>query len=220
MKAWVNTLVYGMTEFGLSKDPKMGMTVEQAKKFIDDYMATFTGVREYAKGQIAFGREHGYVETMFGHRRPVPHINDPSEWVRKKAENICMNTPIQGSAADIIALAMVNIREEQHKCPQLSMHMQIHDELQGESPVEHCVEAAWFMKDVMERPIDGFSDIMPIVSEPAVGATWDTALDLKKDEHGNPYVKPKKEKKEATDVTYDMIAPYEHMYKLAGIKIA
>jgi hypothetical protein len=72
----------------------------------------------------------------------------------------------------------------------------------------------------MERPIDGFSDIMPIVAEPAIGATWDTALDLKWDEHGNPYVKPKKVKKEAMDVTYEMIKPYMHMYELAGIKVA
>jgi DNA polymerase I-like protein with 3'-5' exonuclease and polymerase domains len=213
-------LVYGMTEFGLSKDPKMGMTQQQAKKFIEDYMATYPGVREYANSMIAFGREHGYVETMFGHRRPVPHINDPNQFVKQKAENICMNTPIQGSAADIIALAMVNIRKEQHLAPYLSMHMQIHDELQGQAPVEHVVESAWFMQDVMERPIEGFSNIMPITSEPAVGATWDTALDLKRDEHGNPYVKPKKEKKEDSDVTYDMIEPYYKMYELAGIRIA
>lgn len=213
-------LVYGMTEYGLSKDPKMGMTVEQAKKFIEDYMNTYPGVRAYANSMIAFGREHGYVETMFGHRRPVPHINDPSQWVRQKAENICMNTPIQGSAADIIALAMVNIRKEQHLAPYLSMHMQIHDELQGQSPVEHAVESALFMKSVMEREIEGFTNIMPIISEPAVGATWDTALDLKWEPNGTPYVKPKLVQKEATDVTYDMIAPYEHMYKLAGIKIA
>jgi len=213
-------LVYGMTEYGLSSDPKMGMTVEQAKQFIEDYMRTYPGVREYANEQIAFARKNGYVTTMFGHRRPVPHINDPNKWVRQKAENICMNTPIQGSAADIMALAMVNLRKEQDRCPALSMHMQIHDELQGQAPVEHAVEAAVFMKEVMERPIDGFSDIMPITADAAVGATWDTALDLQFEPDGTPFVKPKKEKKEATDVTYDMIAPYEHLYKLAGIKIA
>lgn len=213
-------IVFGMTEFGLAKDPAMGMTVAQAKKFIADYMATFPGVREYADEMISFARKNGYVTTMFNHRRPVPHINDSNQWVRQKAENICMNTPIQGSAADIIALAMVNIRKEQHRCPALSMHMQIHDELQGQAPVEHAVEAAMFIQEVMERPIDGFSDIMPIVAEPAIGATWDTALDLKWDEHGNPYVKPKKVKKEAMDVTYEMIEPYMHMYELAGIKVA
>lgn len=210
-------LVYGLTEFGLSKDPKMNMNKDQAKQFIEDYMAKFPGVREYAKEMISFGRQNGYVETMFKHRRPVPHINHPNQFVRQKAENICMNTPIQGSASDIIRLAMVNMKKEAP--PWFKGVMQIHDECQGEVPIEYGVEGARFMKSVMEREIEGFTDIMPIVSEPAIGATWDTALDIKWDDKGTPYVKPKKEKKEATDVTYDMIAPYENYYKIAGITI-
>jgi DNA polymerase-1 len=213
-----NTLVYGMTEFGLSKDPKMGMTVEQAAKFIEEYMATFTGVKAYANEMIAFARKHGYVETMLNHRRPIPEINHPNKWIRAKGENKAMNTPIQGSAADLIRLAMVNIRREQPAW--FKGVMQIHDELQAEVPVEYGVEGCDFMQGVMERPVDGFSEIMPIVSEPAIGATWDTALELKRKPDGTPYVKPKQVKKEATDVTYDMIAPYEHYYKLAGIEIA
>ena len=213
-----NTLVYGMTEYGLAKDPKMGMTVEQAAQFIEDYMNTFPGVREYAQSMIAFARQNGYVETMFKHRRPIPEINHPNKWVRQKGENKAMNTPIQGSAADLIRLAMVNMKREAPEW--FKLIMQIHDELQAEVPVEYGIEGARFMKEVMERHIEGFSDIMPIISEPAIGATWDTALDIKFKPDGTAYVKPKKEKKEATDVTYDMIAPYEHYYKLAGIEIA
>ena len=211
-------LVYGMTEYGLAKDPKMGMTVEQAKQFIEDYMNTFPGVREYARSMIAFARKHGYVETMFRHRRPIPDINHPNKWVRQSAENKAMNTPIQGSAADIIRLAMVNMEKE---APIWYRGvMQIHDELQAEVPVEYGIEGARFMKEIMERPIEGFTELMPITVEPAIGATWDTALDLHFKPDGTAYVKPKKEKKEPTDVTYDMIAPYEKWYKLAGIEIA
>jgi DNA polymerase I-like protein with 3'-5' exonuclease and polymerase domains len=211
-------LVYGLTEYGLSKDPKMGMTVSQAEQFIDEYMATFPGVREYAKNMIAFARANGYVETLFRHRRPIPEINHPNKWIRQKGDNKAMNTPIQGSASDIIRMAMVNIRREQPRW--FKGIMQIHDEIQSEVPVEYAVEGCDFLQNVMDRPIEGFSDIMPITSEPAVGATWDTALELKRKPDGTPFVKPKEVQKEATDVTYNMIAPYERWYKLAGIEIA
>lgn len=211
-------IVYGMTKFGLSKDPDMNMTADQAQQFIDEYMKEFPGVKVYMDEMIAFARKNGYVETIFRHRRAIPEINHPNQWSRASSENQAINTPIQGSASDIIRMAMVNIKREAP--PWYKSIMQIHDELQSEIPVEYGVEGALFMKEVMERPIDGFTDIMPIISEPAIGATWDTALDLKFKPDGTPYVKPKAKKKEATDVTYDMIAPYENYYKLAGIEIA
>lgn len=210
-------LVYGMTEFGLSKDPQMGMTKDEAKAFIEQYMKTYPGVRGYQHDAIEFARQNGYVETMFGHRRPIPEINHPNKWLRQAGENKAMNTPIQGSAADIIAQAMVNIRKEAPSW--LKPVIQIHDELMCECPIEYAAEGAQIIKTIMERPIDGFSDIMPIVAEPSVGKIWKHALDIYWDDHATPYVKPKKERKEATDVTYEDIHYMMELYKLAGIEV-
>jgi hypothetical protein len=89
----------------------------------------------------------------------------------------------------------------------------------AEVPIEYAAEAAKIIKEIMERPIDGFSEIMPLISEPYVGKIWRHALDVSWDEHGVPYVKPKKERKEATDVTYDDIDYMLPLYKMAGIEV-
>jgi DNA polymerase I len=212
-------IVYGMTEFGLSKDRNMGMTKDEAKAFIQNYYNTYPGIRTYAKDQIAFAREHGFVETMFGNRRPIPDINSHNKFVRQKAENKAMNTPIQGSAGDIIRRAMVAIKNRARiEAPYVRQVMQIHDELIIETPVEYAAEAARWVKMVMEAPIEGFSDIMPIIAEPAVGAVWQDALDVDWD-NGQPYVTPKKEKKEATDVTYEEMKYALPLYEAAGIEV-
>jgi DNA polymerase I-like protein with 3'-5' exonuclease and polymerase domains len=209
-------LVYGMTEYGLSEDKKMGMTVSEAAAFIEQYMMTYPGVRGYQHDMIDFARKTGYVETMFHHRRPIPDINHPNKWVRQAAENKAMNTPIQGSAADIIALAMVNIRKEAPRY--IKPVIQIHDELIAETPVEYAAEAAMIIKEIMERPIEGFSEIMPITAEPYMGKIWKHALDIEWDDKG-PFVKPKEKAEEATDVTYDDIAYAMSLYKMAGIEV-
>jgi DNA polymerase I-like protein with 3'-5' exonuclease and polymerase domains len=212
-------IVYGMTEFGLSKDPAMGMTKDQAKAFINNYYATYPGIRTYAQEQIAFAREHGYVQTLFGNRRAIPEINHPNAFMRSKGENKAMNTPIQGSAGDIIRRAMVAIKDRaRFEAPYIRQVMQIHDELIIEAPVEYAAEAAAWVKLVMEDPIEGFSDIMPLLAEPAVGVVWQDALDVEWD-NGKPYVKPKKEKKEATDVTIDEIQYALPYYEAAGIEV-
>lgn len=213
-------ICYGMTEFGLSKDRQMGMSKDEAKQFINNYYATYPGIRTYAHDQIAFAREYGYVETMFGNRRPIPDINNHNKFIRQSADNKAMNTPIQGSAGDIIRRAMVAIKNRSRiEAPYVRQVMQIHDELIIEAPVEYAAEAARWVKMVMEDPIEGFSDIMPIIAEPAVGAVWQDALDVSWDANGQAYVKPKKEKKEATDVTFDEIQYALPLYEAAGIEV-
>ena len=214
-------LVYGLTEYGLSKDPKMQMTTAQAKQFIDRYFMKYPGVKLYAEDQIAFAREHGYVETIFGNRRAIPDINNSNKWIRQSAENKAMNTPIQGSASDVIRKAMVDLQWEVKKPENrfLKPVMQIHDELQGEAPVEYALEAVMLMKEVMERPIEGLSEVIPIVADPAIGKTWQHALDVKFDENGKAYVAPRRVKKEATDVTIDEIEYALELYHIAGIDV-
>lgn len=214
-------LVYGLTEYGLSKDPKLNMSVTEAKAFIDKYFTKYPGVKDYANGQIAFARENGYVQTIFGNRRPIPDINHPNKWIRQSAENKAMNTPIQGGASDIIRLAMVNLRKETAKPENsyLKCVMQIHDEIQGECPIEYAVRGAMLLKEVMEQPVPGLDGVIPIIAEPAIGKIWGHALDLKFDDKGNPYVKAKKVKKEATDVTIDEIEYMLELYHIAGIEV-
>lgn len=213
-------IVYGMTEFGLSADRKMGMTQAEAKQFILNYYATYPGIRTYAHDQIAFAREYGFVQTMFGNRRALPDINHPNEWIRKSAENKAMNTPIQGSAGNIIQRAMVALRDRiPYDAPYMRQCMQIHDELIAEVPVEYGAEGCAFIKSVMEEPIPGFSDIMPIIAEPAIGAVWQHALDVSWDANGQAYVKPKSIKKEATDVTLDEMRYALPLYEKAGIEV-
>jgi DNA polymerase I-like protein with 3'-5' exonuclease and polymerase domains len=215
-------LVYGLTEYGLAKDPKMGMSTGQAKQFIDKYFVKYPGVKAYANDQIAYAREKGYVETLFGNRRAIPEINHPNEWVRKKGENKAMNTPIQGSASDLIRQAMVNIQMETRKPENsfLKAVMQIHDEIQGESPIEYALEGAMLLKNTMEKPVEGISDVIPIQADPAIGKIWAHALDISFDkETGKAYVSPKKVKNEATDVTIDEIDYMLELYHIAGIEV-
>lgn len=213
-------IVYGMTEFGLSKDRQMGMTKDEAKQFILNYYATYPGIRTYAQDQIAFAREYGYVETLFGNRRPITDINHPNDFVRQSAENKAMNTPIQGSAGDIIRRAMVAIKNRARiEAPYIRQVMQIHDELIIEAPVEYVALAAAWIKAVMEDPIEGFSEIMPIVAEPAVGVVWSHALDVSWDANGQPYVTARKEKREATDVTFEEMKYALALYEKAGIEV-
>lgn len=93
-------------------------------------------------------------------------------------------------------------------------------EIQGESPIEYALEGALLLRDTMEKPIEGLSDVIPIQADPAIGKIWAHALDIKRDkETGKYYVKPKKEKKEATDVTFDEIEYMLELYHIAGIEV-
>lgn len=213
-------LVYGITEHGLSEDPKMGLDIDGAKQLMADYFATYPKIKEYMDNQVAFARKYGYVQTMFGHRRPIVGLNDPNPYTQRRAENKAINTPVQGSGADIIALAMVNLRDEiPTKAPYLKPVMQIHDELILECPVEYVIEGQQFVKEVMERPIKGFSEVVPLVADPAVGKRWDHTLDIKQDAKGTWYVEAEQTKTEPSDVTFKEIEYALPLYEQAGIEV-
>jgi hypothetical protein len=117
---------------------------------------------------------------------------------------------------------MVNIQRETRKPENsfLKAVMQIHDEIQGESPIEYALEGAMLLKETMEKPVEGISDVIPIQADPAIGKIWSHALDVKFDKvTGKAYVSPKKEKKEATDVTIDEIDYMLELYHIAGIEV-
>jgi DNA polymerase-1 len=121
-------IIYGLTAYGLSRDLKIG--VEEAQAFIDAYFSRYPQVKEYLEGRILFAREEGFVTTMLGRRRYLPEINNKNQGIRQFAERQAINTPIQGSASDLIKLAMVNIDKEiREKGLKSAMIIQVHDEL-------------------------------------------------------------------------------------------
>lgn len=123
-------VMYGMSAFGLAKD--LGISRTQAKEFIEQYFKTYSGVKNFISQTIRKAQENGYVETFLGRRRYVPEINSSNKLVQNSAQRICINTPIQGSAADIVKKAMIDIFNsilESDLNGKLKMLLQVHDEL-------------------------------------------------------------------------------------------
>ena len=121
-------IMYGISSFGLSQ--RLGVSRSEAKKLIDDYFAAFPSIRSFIDDTVAAARENGYVETLFGRRRYLPDINSKNATVRALAERNAVNAPIQGTAADIIKMAMIGVDREMSVAGLKSrMVLQIHDEL-------------------------------------------------------------------------------------------
>ena len=141
-------IVYGIGDYSLGQD--LHVSRKEAKQYIESYLETYTGVRDFMKDIVEFGKEHGYVETVFHRRRYVPELK-ASGHLRAFGERVCMNAPIQGTAADVIKYAMVKIdrrlKEEKMKT---RLILQIHDELILEAPEEEAEKAARLLKEEME----------------------------------------------------------------------
>ena len=141
-------VLYGMGEFGLAQ--RLNISRKRARDFIEQYFTNFPRVKEYTDEIHKRAREDGYVETMMGRRRPLPEINAKNYQVRMNAERIAINTPIQGSAADLMKIAMINVhrmlRDENFKARML---MQVHDELVFETPDDEIERLTGRLKDVM-----------------------------------------------------------------------
>src|SRR5699024_7660737 len=121
-------IVYGVSAFGLSQQTDLNRT--ESKKLIETYYKTYPKLRDFIDRQVHFAREHGYVETVMGRRRYLKDINAGNHVVRSAAERNAVNAPIQGSAADIIKLAMINIQQKLKQGAYKSkMLLQVHDEL-------------------------------------------------------------------------------------------
>lgn len=161
-------IVYGIGAYSLSRD--IGVTVKEAEAFIQSYLDSFPGVRQYMDDTIAFGKEHGYVATLFGRRRALPELTSSNFNVRALGERMAMNTPIQGTAADVIKLAMVRVwqrlRDERLTA---RLILQVHDELIVEAPLEEADKAAQILGEEMEHAVD-FA--VPLTADVTRGHTW------------------------------------------------
>lgn len=126
-------IVYGISAFGLSQD--LGVSRKEAEEIIEQYFASYPAIKQYLDGLVASAREKGYAETMFGRRRPVPELTSSNFMQRSFGERIAMNSPIQGTAADIIKIAMIRVAEAlRQEGLQARIVLQIHDELLIETP--------------------------------------------------------------------------------------
>jgi DNA polymerase-1 len=161
-------IVYGISDYGLARD--LGISVHEAGEIIRRYFERFPGVRAYLDRQVAFAREFGYVETMLGRRRPLPDIHHRNRQARAFAERMAMNTPIQGSAADLIKLAMVRLYADLSASRQTDrLLLQVHDELILEAPAD---EAEAMGRQVAETMARAYPLSVPVEVEVKIGPSW------------------------------------------------
>jgi DNA polymerase-1 len=164
-------LIYGMGAFGLAQS--LGIENKAAKDYIDRYFTRFAGVRQYMDDTKQFAKEKGYVETVFGRRLWLPEINSGNGPRRSGAERQAINAPMQGTAADLIKLAMIAVQQaldEQGK--QTRIVMQVHDELVFEVP---DAELDWVKSEIPTLMAGVAALKVPLLAEVGVGANWDEA---------------------------------------------
>ncbi|MGI6225537.1 MAG: DNA polymerase I [Peptococcales bacterium] len=161
-------IVYGLSDFGLARD--LGITRKEAKTYIDNYFARYSGVKNWIDKIILEAREQGYVTTLMGRRRYLKDILSKNYNLRSFAERTAMNTPIQGSAADIIKIAMVNIFEkmERHKF-RARMILQVHDELVFEVPPQEVSRLIMLIREEME---EAYRLSVPLKVHMQAGFNW------------------------------------------------
>ena len=161
-------IVYGISAFSLSQD--IGVTVQEAKEYMDRYFATYTGVRQYMEQVVSQARERGYVETLWHRRRALPELKSSNFNMRSFGERVALNMPIQGTAADIIKLAMVRVhRRLAAEGLAARLIMQVHDELIVECPEEEAprVEA------LLQQEMQGVAELsVPLLAEAHTGRNW------------------------------------------------
>jgi len=164
-------LMYGMSAFGLTR--QLDIPRAEAQKYLDTYFERYTGVKDYMANIKAQAKEDMYVETIMGRRLYLNEINAANGLRRQAAERAAINAPLQGSAADIIKKAMIDIDVFLNKeMPEVKMIMQVHDELIFETPKKNAEEVMSTMKDMMEKAVK--LDI-PLIAEAAIGANWNEA---------------------------------------------
>jgi DNA polymerase-1 len=164
-------LIYGMSAFGLAR--QLGIPRGEAQAYIDTFFARYPGVKEFMDSTREFARRSGYVETLFGRRLYLPNINSKNANFRQYAERTAINAPLQGTAADLIKLAMIDLKAFlEQKTPDTRMIMQVHDELIFEGPESELQSLA---PELARRMCEITKLKVPLIAEPGLGANWDAA---------------------------------------------
>ncbi len=161
-------IIYGISAFGLSE--RLGIPRKEAAEIINNYFKQYSGVKAYMEKSIQFAREHGYVETILGRRRYLPDINSANSVVRGYAERNAINAPIQGSSADMIKVAMINVFNEMRKLNMRSkMILQVHDELVFDA---HRDEVEQLKAIVNDKMLNAIKLDIPLVVDMNTGKNW------------------------------------------------
>ena len=161
-------IVYGIGAFSLSKD--IGVTVREAQKYIDNYLARFSSIDSYMNEVIAHAKADGYVSTLFGRRRYLPELSASNHNTRAFGERVARNAPIQGTAADIIKIAMVRVDERlKREGLEARLLLQVHDELLVEAPAFESMQVAMLLQEEMENAVQLS---VPLTAEASMGETW------------------------------------------------
>ncbi|MGT2847003.1 DNA polymerase I [Streptococcus massiliensis] len=161
-------VVYGISDFGLSNN--LGISRKEAKSYIDTYFERYPGIKHYMENVVREARDKGYVETLFHRRREIPDINSRNFNVRGFAERTAINSPIQGSAADILKIAMIRLDKALEKGTfQTRMLLQVHDEIVLEVPNKELEAVRALVKQVMEEAIEL---AVPLEADENAGKTW------------------------------------------------
>ncbi len=143
-------IVYGISEFGLAE--QTGINRKEAKDFMEQYLEHYSGIKTYMNDIVNEAKSRGYIDTMFGRRRYIPELKSNNYMVRKFGERIAMNTPIQGTAADIMKIAMINVYKKlKQENMKAKIVLQVHDELLVETPIEEKEKVKQILKEEMEN---------------------------------------------------------------------
>ena len=164
-------IVYGISSFGLSQD--LSISKKEAEKYIDDYFKSYPGIKNYLDNSVKEAKEKGYSTTMFGRRRPIPELKAGNFMQRQFGERVAMNSPIQGTAADIMKIAMINVERELRKNNLKSrIVLQVHDELL----VETYKDEISTVQDILVKNMEGAANLhVPLDVDVKEGNNWDEA---------------------------------------------
>lgn len=161
-------IVYGISDYGLSQN--LGITRKQAQQYIDTYFEKYPGVKKYMEDIVRDAKDKGFVETLYNRRRYLPDINSRNFNLRSFAERTAINTPIQGSAADILKIAMIQMAKRLKETNmQATMLLQVHDELVFEAPNSELEQLNELVKEVMEQAV---TLQVPLITDSSWGKTW------------------------------------------------
>jgi len=161
-------IVYGISDFGLAKN--IGVSRQEAAAFIDRYLGRYPKIKKYMDGCVVQGNTEGFVSTLMGRRRYLPELSDRSYNIRQFGERAAMNSPIQGTAADIIKLAMVRVQEALEKAGMRArLILQVHDELIVEAPEEEAERVRELLREIMENVMELS---VPLTAEVNTGRSW------------------------------------------------
>jgi DNA polymerase I len=170
-KTVVFGILYGISPFGLAST--LGISQQNAREYIEAYFARYAGVKAFLDKTLAEAKRQGYVTTILGRRRPIPELSSPDAMQRSFGERMAINNPIQGSAADLIKVAMIGVsRKLKTDRPTTKMILQVHDELIFETPEKDVETTQQLVRSVMEETGLQLGLTVPLKVDLGVGRNW------------------------------------------------